>query len=140
MRIEVVWWIGCGVLGDGVPPCVERHAPRIVAAQAVTPNGTETVVGYADGCVSAEPYCPNIVTSVYKAMDLSVLEAIKSAQDGSFDNKPYVGTLENEGTGLSPYHDFDSKVPADLKAEVDALKADIISGKIKIESKSQPSA
>jgi basic membrane protein A and related proteins len=93
-----------------------------------------------DGCVSADTYCPNIMTSVYKAMDLAVLEAIKSAKDGTFDNKPYVGTLDNQGTGLSPFHDFDSKVPADLKAEVDALKADIISGKIKIESKSQPSS
>jgi basic membrane protein A len=93
-----------------------------------------------DGCVSAEAYCSNIVTSVYKGLDVAVLEAIKSAQDGSFDNTPYVGTLENNGTGLSPYHDFDSKIPADLKSEVEALKADIISGKIKIESKSQPSA
>ena len=73
-------------------------------------------------------------------MDVAVLEAIKAAKDGSFTNEPYVGTLENEGTGLSPFHDFDSKVPAELKAEVDALKADIICGKIKIESKSQPSA
>jgi basic membrane protein A and related proteins len=93
-----------------------------------------------DGCVSAETYCSNIVTSVYKSLDLAVLEAIKAAKDGSFTNDPYVGTLENEGTGLSPFHDFDSKVPADLKTEVDALKADIISGKIKIESKSQPSS
>jgi basic membrane protein A len=93
-----------------------------------------------DGCISAETYCSNILTSVYKGMDVAVLEAIKAAQDGSFDNTPYVGTLENEGTGLAPFHDFDSKVPADLKAEVDALKADIISGKITIESKSQPSA
>jgi basic membrane protein A and related proteins len=93
-----------------------------------------------DGCVSAESYCSNIVTSVYKGLDVAVLNAIKSAQDGSFDNSPYVGTLENEGTGLSPFHDFDSKIPGDLKAEVEALKADIISGKIKIESKSQPSS
>ena len=93
-----------------------------------------------DGCVSAEAYCPNIVTSVFKGLDLAVLDAIRAAKDGSFTNEPYVGTLENEGTGLSPFHDFESKVPADLKAEVDALKADIISGKIKIESKSQPSS
>jgi basic membrane protein A len=92
-----------------------------------------------DGCVSAEPYCPNIVTSVYKGLDIAVLEAIRAAKDGSFSNDPYVGTLENEGTGLSPFHDFESKVPAELKSEVDALKADIISGEIKIESQSQPS-
>ena len=93
-----------------------------------------------DGCVSAEQYCSNIITSVYKGMDVAVADAIKAAKDGSFSNEPYVGTLENEGTGLAPFHDFDSKIPADLKSEVDALKADIISGKITIESKSQPSA
>jgi basic membrane protein A and related proteins len=93
-----------------------------------------------DGCVSAETYCPNIITSVYKGMDVAVADAIKAAKDGSFSNEPYVGTLENDGTGLAPFHDFDSKVPAELKSELDALKADIIGGKITIESKSQPSA
>ena len=93
-----------------------------------------------DGCVSAETYCPSLLTSVYKAMDLAVHAAIKAAKDGSFTNEPYVGTLENDGTGLTPFHEFDSKVPAELKSELDAIKADIISGKIKIESKSQPSA
>ena len=92
-----------------------------------------------DGCVSAANYCPNIITSVNKAMDVAVFDAIKAAKDGSFANEPFVGTLENEGTALTPYNEFDSKVPAELKTEVDALKADIISGKIKIESKSQPS-
>jgi basic membrane protein A and related proteins len=92
-----------------------------------------------DGCVST-PYCANIITSVTKGLDVSVLDAIKAAKDGSFDQTPYVGTLENSGTGLAPYNEFESKVPAELKSEVDALKADIISGKIKIESKSQPSS
>ncbi len=93
-----------------------------------------------DGCVSAETYCSNIITSVTKGLDVSVTDAIKAAKDGTFDNSPYVGTLDNSGTGLAPYHDFDSKVPADLKAEVDALKADVVSGKIKIDSKSQPTS
>ncbi len=91
-----------------------------------------------DGCVSAAAYCANIESSVYKAMDVAVLNAIKAAKDGSFSNEPYVGTLENDGTGLSPYNQFDSKIPADLKTEIDKIKADIIAGTIKIESKSQP--
>ncbi len=93
-----------------------------------------------DGCVSAAAYCANIETSVYKAMDVAVLNAIKAAQDGSFANEPYVGTLDNDGTGLAPYHDFDAKIPAELKSEIDKIKSDIVSGSIKIESKSQPSA
>jgi basic membrane protein A len=73
-------------------------------------------------------------------MDVAVTDAIKSAKDGSFSSSAFVGTLENNGTGLAPYHDFDAKIPADLKSEVDGLKADIVSGKIKIDSKSQPAS
>jgi basic membrane protein A len=51
-----------------------------------------------------------------------------------------VGTLENGGTGLAPFHEFDSKVPAELKSELDQIKSDITSGTIKIDSKSQPTS
>ncbi len=91
-----------------------------------------------DGCISAEAYCPNLISSVYKAMDVSVKDSIAAAVDGSFNNEPYVGTLANDGTGLSPFHDFDSKVPAELKAELEKIKADIQAGTIKIESEAQP--
>ncbi|HZA04170.1 MAG TPA: BMP family ABC transporter substrate-binding protein [Propionibacteriaceae bacterium] len=91
-----------------------------------------------DGCISAEAYCPIIISSVYKGLDVAVKDAITAAKDGSFSNEPFVGTLENNGTGLSPFNQFESKVPAELKTELDTLRADIISGKIKIESESQP--
>ncbi|MFC6357533.1 BMP family ABC transporter substrate-binding protein [Luteococcus peritonei] len=91
-----------------------------------------------DGCVSAANYCSSIMTSVQKAMDVAVFDAIKAAKDGTFSSDPYVGTLENDGVKLSDFHQFDSKVPAELKTELETVKADIISGKIKIESASQP--
>ena len=43
-----------------------------------------------------------------------------AAGNGSFKGGNYVGTLANDGVGLAPFHDFDSKVPASLKAELDA--------------------
>ena len=91
-----------------------------------------------DGCVSAAEYCSVLLTSVFKGMDLAVEDAIKAAVDDKFSNEEYVGTLENNGTGLSPYHEFDSKIPADLKSEIDQLKKDLIDGKVKVESKAQP--
>lgn len=93
-----------------------------------------------DGCVSAPDYCPNIMTSVYKGMDVAVFDAIKAAQDDTFSSEPFVGTLENDGTGLAPFHDWDAEIPAEMKAELDTIKADIIDGKITIKSKSQPVA
>ena len=36
---------------------------------------------------------------------------------------PYVGTLENGGVGLAPFHDFEDKVDPALQGELDAIKA-----------------
>jgi basic membrane protein A len=91
-----------------------------------------------DGCVSAPDYCSVLMSSVYKAMDVAVFDAISDAVDGKFTNEPFVGTLENDGTGLAPFHEFESKVPAETKSELDKLREDIIKGDIKIESTSQP--
>jgi basic membrane protein A len=93
-----------------------------------------------DGCVSASQYCSVFLSSVTKNLTDSVTTYIKAAASGTFPTGSYVGTLQNNGTGLAPFHDFDSKVPADLKSELDQVKADIISGKIKLTSPSQPAA
>ena len=45
----------------------------------------------------------------------------------------FLGTLANNGVSIAPYHEFDSKVAAELKAEVDKLKADIIAGTVKVD-------
>ncbi len=91
-----------------------------------------------DGCVSASQYCQYFLTSVTKGITGSVQDYTTKAASGTFPTGNYVGTLENDGTGIAPFHDFDSKVPADVKSELDTIKQDIISGKIKITSPSQP--
>lgn len=91
-----------------------------------------------DGYESASEYGPQIMTSVEKMMDVAVFEAIKAALEGTFDSEAYVGTLENGGVDLADYHDFDSVIPEELKAEVEQVKADIIAGTIEITSPSQP--
>lgn len=91
-----------------------------------------------DGCVSAENYCSVIMSSVYKAMDVAVFDAISDGVDDEFTNEAYVGTLENDGTGLAEFHDFDDEVSEDTKSELDDIKQDIIDGEIEIESAAQP--
>jgi basic membrane protein A len=93
-----------------------------------------------DGCVSAAQYCKYFVSSVTKNLAGSVQEYLKTAASGTFPTGSYVGTLANGGTGLAPFHEFDSKVPADLKSQLDTVKAGISDGSIKIASKSQPTA
>jgi basic membrane protein A len=51
---------------------------------------------------------------------------------GKFTNTPYLGTMQNNGAGLAPYHDLIRKVPSDLRKEVSKLGNDIRSGKVAV--------
>ncbi|MDG4803002.1 BMP family ABC transporter substrate-binding protein [Micromonospora sp. WMMD980] len=92
-----------------------------------------------DGCEST-PDCSAIMTTVVKNIPEAVKEAVVKAAGGEkLQSTPgFVGTLANTGVSIAPYHDFDSKVPADLKAEVDKIKTDIAAGTITVTSKAQP--
>lgn len=90
-----------------------------------------------DGCESTE-FCSVLYSSVVKEMDTAVFDSIQAALDGSFSSEHYVGTLENEGTSLAPFHELDAEVSDETKAELEQLRADIISGAIVIESAAQP--
>ncbi len=92
-----------------------------------------------DGCDST-PDCSAILTTVVKNIPDAVKDAVLKAAGGEkLQSTPgFVGTLANNGVSIAPYHDFDSKVPADLKAEVDKIKADIAAGTITVTSKAQP--
>ncbi len=98
---------------------------------AVKERGTGYVIG-VDNDWAIDPgktdYQGIILTSVMKFMDATVKEAIKLSMDGEFPGgKNVVGTMANNGVGLGTLH---ADVPAELIAEVEALKADIIAGKI----------
>jgi basic membrane protein A len=109
------------------------------AAAAAASGGQLSVIWVdTDGCESVAQYCKYFLTSVTKNLADSVEEYVNKAASGQFPQGNYVGTLENDGTGLAPFHDFDSKVPAEVKSELNTVKQDIISGKIKITSPSQP--
>lgn len=91
-----------------------------------------------DGCESAAEYCDVLYSSVEKAMDVAVFDTIKAAMDGDFTAEHYVGTLENDGTGLSDFHELADEVSDETKTELDQIKAEIIAGEIEITSESQP--
>ncbi len=83
-----------------------------------------------DGCVSAAQYCKYMITSVTKGIQTAVKNAVITAASGKSVGGTYIGTLANGGAVLSPFHDYASKVPAALQAELKTLEAGIESGKI----------
>jgi len=65
-------------------------------------------------------------------MDETTYEVIDSLIKGTFAGGKLVGTLENLGVDLAPFHDLESKVPAEVLAELDDIRAKIISGEIEL--------
>ncbi|MBI1351108.1 MAG: BMP family ABC transporter substrate-binding protein [Actinomycetales bacterium] len=74
------------------------------------------------------------LTSVLKNMDVTTFNAIQSVVDGTFQGGVTVGTLDNGGVGLAPYHDFDSAVPQALKDQIETIQAGIIDGSIDVKA------
>jgi basic membrane protein A len=71
-----------------------------------------------------------------KGIQAAVKNAVLSAAHSTFSGGNYIGDLSNDGVVLSPFHDFSSKVPAALQSELNTIKQQIISGKIKPATKS----
>ncbi len=92
----------------------------------------------SDGFLTAPDYKDIMLSSVMKQMGEAVEAVVKEDKEGKFNNTPYVGTLANEGVQLAPFHDLDSQVPAELKAELEQIKKDIADGKLKVESAASP--
>ncbi|BCW44070.1 BMP family ABC transporter substrate-binding protein [Arthrobacter sp. StoSoilB5] len=92
----------------------------------------------SDGYLTAPEYKDLMLTSVVKQMGEAVETVVKDDKEGKFSNEAYVGTLANKGVAIAPFHDLDSAVSAETKSELEALKADIVSGKLVVESGASP--
>lgn len=102
------------------------------AAEAQASDGVSVIWVDTDGCVSASQYCDVFLTSVMKGIDVAVTDSIGEGVNGTFSSDLYVGTLENGGTKLAPFNEFDAAVPAELKAELEQVQAAIIDGTITV--------
>jgi basic membrane protein A len=67
-----------------------------------------------------------------------MVQIVGEVLDDSFTNEPYVGTLENGGVEIAPYHDLASLVTPALDGEIEGLRQAIIAGEIVVESPSAP--
>jgi basic membrane protein A len=106
------------------------------AAAAIREAGREiAMIGVdADFTVTDPSVADLMLTSILKGIAVGTEEAVLAAGEGDFDPTPFIGTLENDGVGIAPFHDFESKVPAELQGELDALKEAIIAGDVKVTS------
>jgi basic membrane protein A len=74
-----------------------------------------------------------LISSAMKNVDVAVYNYLKTVADGSVQAGISTGTLQNGGVGLAPFHDWDSKIPADLKTQMQKASDGIKDGSIKID-------
>lgn len=101
-------------------------------SEAINESGKDIVfIGVdKDIALTSPEYADQVLTSVEKKMTDAVFDVIKESLESGFSGEAYLGTLENNGTGLSEFYDFDSKIDDAIKAKLEELKAGIIDGSI----------
>lgn len=95
-------------------------------------GGNAVIIGVDKNIAETNPDLADVtLTSVEKRMTQAVFDIIESLYDGNaFDNEPYVGTLANDGTALSPFGDFEDQVDDEVKAQIEEIRQAIIDGDI----------
>jgi len=115
---------------------IDQGADVVFGAGGMTGNGAlEETATHADFfCIGVDSdqwetlpgAHPCLVSSAMKLITPGVVELSKLAKEGKFPGGNYFG-----GAGLAPFHDFDSKVPADVKKELERVDKGLKDGSIK---------
>jgi basic membrane protein A len=94
-------------------------------------KGTGMVIGVdSDWSQTYPDFADFVLSSVVKRMDSFTFEAILMEMQGTFKGGTWEGTLANGGVGITFGPALQGKIPDTLKQEIEALKADIINGKV----------
>ena len=97
-------------------------------------TGSCKVIGVdADWVETAPEYKEVVLTSVLKKIDVAVYKTIQDAIDGKFTGGTVTYTIADGGVDIAPFHDFDAVVTAEMKAELDAIKAALIDGSLTVD-------
>ena len=114
---------------------IDNGADVVFGAGGNTGNGALIEVAKDDGlfCIGVDtdqwetvPEAhPCLVTSAMKLINQGVVDLVTAAADGSIVSGNFFGDV-----GLADFHDLADAVPADVKAQIDELTPQVISGDV----------
>ncbi|MGY3126932.1 basic membrane protein A [Agrococcus sp. UYP33] len=130
-------------IGQGADVLMPVGGPIFLsAAEAIRDQGDDSgivMIGVDADLYETSPDNADLfLTSVLKGMSTGVQTVVEQAAAGEFSSEPYVGTLENDGVGLAPFHDFEGSVDPELQSQLDDIREAIIAGEITVESPASP--
>ena len=97
---------------------------------AIDEQGAEAVgLGVdVDWTLTVPEFSELMLTSIIKRIDNSVFQAIERAINGDEPQPVFVSTLENEGVGIAPFHDYEDEISDEVKAALEEMADAIIAG------------
>ena len=109
-------------------------AINLPCGTAIQDRGIEgALIGVDADAVEAMPseFMDLWLVTILKGLQIQTTRSIEAHAAGSpLGGGSFVGNLENDGVGLSPYHAWEDRVSPELAAEVEQVLADIKSGAI----------
>lgn len=115
---DVILPVG-GPIGLGTFAAIEEQAAEAVGL------GVDV-----DWYESAPEFSELVLTSILKRIDNSVFAAIERAVNDEEPQAVFVSTLENEGVGLGPFHDYEGDISQDVLDGIEELRQALIAGDV----------
>ncbi len=124
---------------------LDQEIDVIFAAAGATGNGTLLAIAERQDSgamgigVDTDQYLtlteaqPILLSSSVKQVDQGILAIIKTIKAGTVQGGNFPGSI-----GLAPFHDFESKIPADVKQSLSALQQKLASGELKVNLPARP--
>jgi basic membrane protein A len=127
-------------IAEGADIILPVAGPTGLGTVAAAEDAGDVIVIWVDddGCNTVPDSCGLFLTSILKLMDNSAFNTTKDVIEGNFSGGVDVGTLENGGVDIAPFHEFDSQVPQELKDKLDELKQGIIAKTVSVDPKDYP--
>jgi basic membrane protein A len=122
--------------GETAKSMMRQGVDVIFGCGSVTGNGAITAAAqaevYAVIGVDTDQYwtlpdaAPRMLSSAIKLITPGVYDLIKLSKEGNFPSGNFFGNV-----GYAPFHDFENKVPVDVKDQMEKINAGLLDGSIK---------
>jgi basic membrane protein A len=107
------------------------YAERFGVSDAAKERGKLAIGNVVD----TQPQYPDtVVASALWNMEPTIAQALAKVKEGSFKGEDYgqYSMMKHKGSELAPYGTFDAKIPAELKAKVQAKQQAILDGSFEV--------
>ena len=110
------------------------YAERAGVVDAARENGI-IAFGNVNDMNKEENGTDVVVTSALWDMNAAISNAIMEVKEGRFEAADYKEwtMMQKGGASLAPYYEFEDRIPAEAKAKVEEVKAQILSGAFVVE-------